>query len=138
MASNSIATSSGTRIDVEPPQKQVISTIVTGPIRKTLCLLALPVLAEQLLNTCVAIFDTFLAGQISASATSAIGLAAYVDWLVSMIVMLVGTGTTALVARFEGSSNHSHANHLANQSMTLSVILGAITAAMIFLFAWRI
>lgn len=78
-------------------------TIITGPVRKTLCLLALPVLAEQILNTCVAIFDTFLAGQISASATSAIGLAAYVDWLVSMIVMLVGTGTTALVARFQGS-----------------------------------
>lgn len=115
-------------------------TIITGPVRKTLCLLALPVLAEQMLNTCVAIFDTFLAGQISASATSAIGLAAYVDWLVSMIVMLVGTGTTALVARFQGSGNHAEANHLANQSIMMSIFLGIISMVLIFLcapaFAW--
>ena len=114
--------------------------IVSGPLRKTLCLLALPVLAEQILNTCVAIFDTFLAGQISASATSAIGLAAYVDWLVTMIVMLVATGTTALVARFQGSDNHAEANHLANQSIAMSIMLGIVSMVLIFLcapaFAW--
>lgn len=125
-----------------PPRKRNNSyhPIITGPVRKTLYLLALPVLAEQILNTCVAIFDTFLAGQISASATSAIGLAAYVDWLVSMTVMLVGTGTTAMVARFTGNDQHSEANHIANQSMMMSLMLGAIAMVLIFLcapaFAW--
>lgn len=111
------------------------STVISGSVRKTLFLLALPVLAEQLLNTFVAIFDTFMAGQISPAATSAIGLAAYVDWLVSMVVMLVGTGATALVARMEGSGEHDQANHYANQSITLAIVLGVVVSITIYIFA---
>jgi putative MATE family efflux protein len=109
--------------------------ITTGPIRKTLLLLALPVLAEQMLNTMVALFDVYLAGQISPAATSAIGLAAYVDWLVAMMVMLVATGTTALVARHEGAADRNGANHFANQSLTLSAIVGVVAMASVVLLA---
>jgi len=85
----------------------------------------------------VGIFDTYLAGRISAGATSAIGLSAYVGWLASMIVMLVGTGTTAIVSRQEGGSDRAEANHTANQSLTLSAILGVlIFAAMYALAPW--
>lgn len=113
----------------------VSSRVVTsGPLRRTLLLLALPVLAEQILTTFVGLFDTFLAGRISAAATSAIGLAAYVSWLSSMMVMLVASGTTALVSRFEGAGDHQEANHFANQSLTLAAGLGiALFAAMYLL-----
>jgi len=84
----------------------------------------MPILAEQILNTCVGLFDTFLAGRISAAATSAIGLAAYVDWLASMMLMLVGTGTTALVSRHKGAGDVAEANHFMNQSLILGVGLG--------------
>lgn len=90
--------------------------------------MAIPVLGEQILNTFVGLFDTYLAGNlrgdISIAATSAVGLAAYVGWLASMIVMLVGIGATALIARHEGADDHPEANHFANQSMTLGAILG--------------
>lgn len=102
------------------------STLTHGPLGRTLLLLALPVLAEQILNTFVGLFDTWLAGRISPAATSAVGLAAYVSWLGSMIVMLVGTGTTALVSRHEGAGDHQEANRLTNQSITLAVILGFV------------
>lgn len=134
MASDRISSNS-TTIDTELKIKSKSASVVSGPIRKTLLLLALPVLAEQLLNACVAIFDTFLAGQISPAATAAIGLAAYVDWLVSMIVMLVGTGTTALVARAAGSGDHHQANYYTNQSMTLALVLGVVVSCCIFIFA---
>ncbi len=102
--------------------------VTTGPVRRTLFVLAIPVLGEQLLNTFVGLFDTYLAGNlpthVNVAATGAIGLAAYVDWLISMIVMLVGTGTTALVTRHEGAGNHQEANRFANQSLTLAVLLG--------------
>ncbi len=102
--------------------------VTTGPVGWTTLTLALPVLAEQILNTLVGLVDTYLAGQISAAATSAVGLSAYVGWLGAMLVMLIGTGTTALVARYEGRREHEKANHFANQSITLAVALG------IFLF----
>jgi MATE family multidrug resistance protein len=109
----------------EPAEQPVrASGITAGPVRQTLFLLALPVLAEQILNTLVGLVDTYLAGRISPAATSAVGLAAYVAWLASMLVMLIGTGTTALVSRFEGSGDHERANHFANQSLTLAAVLG--------------
>lgn len=80
--------------------------IVGGTVGKTLLVLALPVLGEQLLNSFVGIYDTYLAGTISKEATGAIGLAAYVGWLASMLFGLIGTGTTALVSRFWGAGDY--------------------------------
>lgn len=97
--------------------------------------LALPVLGEQMLNTFVGLFDTWLAGQISVVATSAVGVGAYVAWLASMILMLVGTGTTALVSRHKGAGQLDEANRDTNQSMTLAVILGGGVFILLFSLA---
>ncbi len=110
-------------------------TVTAGPVRGTLLLLALPVLAEQLLNTMVGLVDTYLAGRISPAATSAIGLSAYVGWLASMLLMLIGTGTTALVSRYEGSGDHDRANHFANQSLTLASIFGLSVFCLMYTLA---
>ena len=117
------------------PRPSLPSTVVTGPLRSTLLALALPVLAEQVLNTFVGLFDTWLAGRIGPAATSAVGLAAYVSWLASMVVMLVGTGTTALVARHAGAGDRAEANRDTNQSMTLAVMLGAVLLVGFYAFA---
>ena len=111
------------------------SSVITGPIRRTLFFLAMPVLAEQVLNTMVGLVDVYLAGRISASATAAVGLSAYVSWFVSLIVMLIATGTTAVVARLEGAGDHAEANHFANQSLTLAAILGMIVCPLMYMLA---
>ncbi|MCH7720858.1 MAG: MATE family efflux transporter, partial [Planctomycetes bacterium] len=105
------------------------------PLRKTVLILALPILGEQLLNSFVGLFDTYLAGDISKAATAAIGLAAYMGWLASMLFMLVGTGTTALIARLTGAGEHADANRIANQSMTLAAITGPAVFVLIYLLA---
>jgi len=115
-----------------PPSTSTTRRPLTrGPVGMTVFLLALPVLGEQLLNTFVGLFDVFLAGKISPTATSAIGLSAYVDWLISMLVMLVGTGTAALVARYEGAREHDEANHFANQSISLAAIIGVMSLTLV-------
>ncbi|MCH8149979.1 MAG: hypothetical protein IH987_18710, partial [Planctomycetes bacterium] len=105
--------------------------ITTGPIRSTLFFLAIPVLAEQLLNAFVGLFDTYLAGNLQSgntvAATSAVGLAAYVGWLSSMIAMLVGTGATALITRYAGRGEHDEANRYANQSITMAAGMGEMS-----------
>ena len=108
------------------------SEILTGNLRKTLFFLALPILAEQFLNFCVGFVDTWLSGRISADATSAIGTAAYVGWLASLLFGLVGTGTTALVSRYWGSGDHAEANRIANRSIMLAAILGMLTCILFF------
>jgi MATE family multidrug resistance protein len=106
--------------------------ILTGNLRKALFFLALPILAEQFLSFCVGFVDTWLSGRISAEATSAIGTAAYVGWLASLLFGLVGAGTTALVSRHWGSGDHVEANRIANRSMMLAAILGMLTCILFF------
>jgi len=86
--------------------------------------LGLPVLAEQLLSFCVSFFDVYLSGRLNTEATTAIGLAAYVSWLASMISSLIGTGTAALVARAVGRGDWHEARQLAARSLLLAFVLG--------------
>jgi len=64
-----------------------------------------------------------------------VGLAAYVGWLITMLFALVGTGTTALVARAFGAEDRDLANRVANQSMALSVVMGLAGSAAMYLLA---
>lgn len=94
--------------------------------------LALPVLGEQLLVLGVGQFDTFLAGQISKTATTAVGMGSYVGWAAALIFSLVGTGTTALVARAWGQQDRAAGNHLFNQSVPLALMTGVFALALIW------
>jgi putative MATE family efflux protein len=112
-----------------------------GELRRTVLTLALPALGEQFLNYCVGLFDTWLAGQVSTAAhevgvyTTTVGIAAYVSWLATLIFSLVGTGTTALVARSQGAGDSEQANRFACRSITLAGFLGLAIYAMLFLLA---
>jgi putative MATE family efflux protein len=112
-----------------------VSIANRGTVRRAVFVLAMPVLGEELLNSLVGIFDVWLAGRISVAATAAIGLGAYVEWLITMLFMLVGIGTTALVARFTGAVQRERANHYANQSMALAAGMGFAAFALIYTFA---
>jgi putative MATE family efflux protein len=115
--------------------RSAVARVTTGDIRRTTLWLALPVFGEQVLNSFVAIVDTFLAGRISTEATAAVGLAAYVAWLATMLFALVGTGTTALVARSMGARDRGAADRFCNQSITLAVLSGLGISALLFLLA---
>ncbi|MEZ6057357.1 MAG: MATE family efflux transporter [Planctomycetaceae bacterium] len=110
--------------------------LLTGNLSRTVLYLALPVLFEQFLSFLVGTCDIFLAGHldpsISKSATSAVGVAAYVGWLASMLFSLVGAGTTALVARHWGAGQHAEANRIANCSLTMALGLGLLSLCAIW------
>lgn len=120
----------GSHLPAEAPP-----ALVTGDVRRTVFRLALPVLCEQFLSFLVEFYDTFLSGRIGPEATSAVGLAAYVGWLASILFGMVGIGATALVARHWGAGQHDEANQIANRAMALSVLLGLAAAGAIFALA---
>src|SRR5205814_8898281 len=49
----------------------------------------------------------------------------YLSWLVNSYTVLVTVGSTALVARLVGAGKSADAVHVANQTVTLGLILGA-------------
>ena len=101
-----------------------------GDLRRTIFWLALPALGEQFLSFCVGFVDVFLSGMISREATSAVGTAAYIGWLASLLFGMVGTGTTALVSRFWGQ-DHESANRVANRSIALAAVVGGAVCAVL-------
>lgn len=118
--------------DTSEPAAAPERRIVTGDLRRTILWLALPALAEQFLNFCVGFVDVWLSGTISRDATSAVGTAAYIGWLASLIFSMVGTGTTALVSRFWGQQDYEQANRVANRSIALALIMGGLVCGLMF------
>ncbi len=116
------------------------TSIVHGNLRSTLFVLALPILAEQFLNSFVGFVDTFLSGHVTPDAhselnrhaTAAIGVAAYVGWLASLLFAFVGVGTTALVSRHWGAGEYEQANRIANRSMLLALLLGLVVFCLLY------
>jgi MATE family multidrug resistance protein len=106
----------------------------SASLTRQVLVLALPALGEQALNYAVGLFDTWLAGrpaivaESAGTATSAVGLAAYVSWLASLIFALVGTGTTALISRAWGAGDTAQLNRVLNVSLAWAGILGLIVA----------
>lgn len=104
--------------------------LLAGPLGPTVLWLAWPPLVEQLLSFSVGMFDTWLSGHLppgsvpGETATSAIGTATYVGWLVSMLFGLVGLGAGAGVARHWGAGDFAAAGRLANRAIVLAVLLG--------------
>ncbi len=111
-----------------------------GTLFRQLLLLALPVLAENMLHMVVGINDTYLANKLKivadrAPAGAAVGTITYFLWFFGLLVSSVGAGTTAIIARARGARHRSMANSVTGQSMTASVLIGLIVGVLIYLFA---
>src|SRR5258708_36125178 len=123
------------------PEANGAAVPAPGDLRRRVLTLAIPALGEQFPNFCVTLFDTYLAGQVSPGEhgvgvyTTTVGIAAYISWLATLIFSLVGTGTTALVARARGGGDFERANRFANRSLTLAGGLGLVVYALLTILA---
>lgn len=105
------------------------------PVWRVVLLLALPALAQQLLNFTIMLSDRFLAARLQDAGASTLPAEAfqsaqttanYLLWLISSYTVFVGVGSTALVARFTGAGERAAAVHATNQSIFLAIVLGLV------------
>jgi len=82
---------------------------------------------EMLLHSLVGLVDTAIAGQLSTVALDAIGVAAYVGWLMGMLHNAVGVGAGALIGRLVGGDRLGRANAALGQALWLAAVWGLIT-----------
>jgi len=100
-----------------------------------IAVVAWPVLMENILNSMVGLVDTTLAAGLSEAATDAIGVAAYFEWLIGLVPIALGIGSTALIARAFGRNRLAVAGAALGQAIILSVMLGSILAVVLIVFA---
>ncbi len=91
--------------------------------------LAIPALAEEFLVLMVTWTDWWLAGHFFSddgdATKAAMGLMAYVMWLVPSLFATVAIGATALIARWTGAGDHGKANRTANQAYLVAGFVAA-------------
>ena len=119
-------------------------TELTGQLAGRLAGLSLPrqvyVLAiwpllEQLLNSLVGFVDMSLAGRLSVTAADAVAVTGYIGWLMGLLLMALGVGSTALIARAVGARHKRVASAGVGQSMLMAVAWGVAIGVMLFVGA---
>lgn len=104
------------------------SLITTSGAMRPLLRLAVPVLVEEALNLLVGYTDWWLTGHFleGAAYQAAMGLLAYLLWLISSLFAAVAIGASALVARHVGAGEVESARRVAHQALLAGLVLAVI------------
>ncbi len=99
-------------------------------IRREVITLAMPAMGEQLLSMVVGIVHTFLVGHLGAAPLAAVGLAQ--QWVMMAVTLFsaIGTGATAMIARFIGAREPENADRVLRQAMLMSAGIGLIVVVL--------
>lgn len=129
--------------DASAPTPGVVPRRLAGRLsgltlnEQILVLAAWPFL-QQLLSWLVSFVDTAVAGRLSEEATGAIAVGGYINWFMGLMVMGIGAGGAALIARAVGGGHKSLANAGVGQSMTLGLAVGIAVGLVVIAGAWPI
>ncbi len=91
---------------------------------KTILLLAWPVFLEQVLTTLVSYADTAMVGALGAWATAAVSISNSPIMMLNGIIMSLGIGITALVARATGAQEPEKVRQLMRHAIIAIIFLG--------------
>ena len=107
----------------------------TDNVFKTMMYLAAPVFIEQLFAMLVGWVDYWLAGRfLEPSHLAAMGLMAYIIWVIPCVFSVVAIGATALVSRFYGAEDFHMARRATNQAAFMGIIMMTVITLLAALF----
>ena len=107
--------------------------LTTGSISKNLWILAIPMLVSNLLQAAFNLVDMIWVGKLGPAALAAVSMGGFILMIVMFIMIGLGIGTTAMVARAIGEKNVDKANSVAMQSLIIGAV-GSILFAIVGYF----
>jgi len=102
-------------------------------IAKAVITLSIPVIFTNLLQSLVAIVDVYIAGRLGSIELAAVGMSNSVRFLMFFSVMAVTAGEMALAAQAYGSGDKKRLQHVGEQSIILTLMVGLIIMVLGFL-----
>ena len=119
---------------VRPGDRQLGGKLAGLSITKQMLVLAIWPFLENLLGFMVSMVDLLIAGRfadsgLSRSATAAIGVSGYLNWMMFLVQGAVAVGTVALVSRATGAKHKRLANAAVGQSILIAII-GAVAVGL--------
>lgn len=108
--------------------------LTTGSIYRSIWVLALPMMIGNFLHTAFNVVDMIFIGKLGPEAIAAVSLCGMILMLIITLLVGIGIGTTAIVARHIGAKDYAKANDVALQSILLGTLVTlSITVAGYFL-----
>src|SRR3989442_459348 len=97
-----------------------------GPLGRAIVLLAIPMVAEMIMESVFAVADVFWVAHLGADAVATVGLTESLLTLIYTAAMGLSIGVTAVVARRIGEKNPEGAAEAAVQGIALGLIVAVV------------
>lgn len=105
-------------------------------LRRQIFVLAIWPFLQQLLSWLVSTVDTIVAGyQPTEDAANAIAIGGYINWFMGLMVMGIGAGGAALIARAVGGGHKRLAHAGLGQTLVMGVSVGVLTGLLVITLA---
>ena len=98
------------------------------PIPKLILSLAAPTILSMLITSIYNLADTFFVGQISTSASGAVGVVSSLMAIIQALGFMLGHGAGSIISRSLGSQNTQAATRFASTSFFTALVFGSIIA----------
>lgn len=98
-------------------------------ILKTLLVLSVPTVLEQIMATLLQYVDTAMVGQLGEKATSSVSITTTITWLVNSIASVMGVGILALISRAVGSKDDNAIKKLSKLTLIFVAVFGVVLGA---------
>lgn len=105
--------------------------LVGNTIEQNLWVLAVPLIAERLLQSVVDAADMAMVGRVGAASVAAVGLSNQISMIATGFFDAIRVGTTSVVARRIGAGQRDEAQKVLRQSLLVAATIG-ITAFLVF------
>lgn len=114
-----------------------LDSFIANP-RKAIWTLGLPVMMGMAVQTLYSIVDMLFVARISVNAIAALGFNLPLFWMAMGISFGLGTGVTAVIARFIGAKDHEAATNVAEHGLLLGLVIGGIFSVIGLVFGEQI
>ena len=112
--------------------------MTTGSPTRHLILFCLPIMAGNAFQQLYSLVDSFVVGQVSVDALTAVASAGWLDWLIMSIAMGLAQGFAIQIAQSFGAGDHDELHRAVGQSLLLSAITVVTVEIVAQVFLWPI
>ena len=115
--------------------RPVTSSLLRVPVRKAVFILAWPTILAHLLENIATTVDLIMVGRLGAAEVASVGTVGMIYWVLSALVIGLSIAAMAIIARNVGAGKQDEARLTLGQTLTLSVIVSVVVAAVTIVFA---
>ena len=112
-----------------------IKNLTEGPILRQLFMLAMPIMATSVIQMAYSLTDMAWVGRLGSEAIAAVGSVGLLTWMTTSLALLNKVGSEVSVGQAIGMKDETAAKCFATHNITLSLIVSAIWAFVLFTFA---